>query len=98
MARRKPKKLPHVPPDDELRRVIAASTTERDRLVLLLMYLAGLRVADVFRLEIPHLDFKKRLLFVRQGKGGKDAYLPIPKHLYGPLRGWVAARTEGPVF
>jgi integrase/recombinase XerD len=98
MAKRKPKKLPHIPPDAELRRIIAASSTQRDRLVLLLMYMAGLRVADVCRLELPDLDFATRMLFIREGKGGKDAYLPIPRHLFNDLRAWCASRHSGPVF
>lgn len=96
--KRRPKKLPHIPPADELERIIKATTRQRDRLLLLLMHLMALRVSEVVKLEVRHVDFKKQLLFLDQAKGGKDAYLPIPKHLISPLRGWIGSRREGPVF
>jgi integrase len=98
MAKRRPKRLPQIPPDDELRRVIGATSHERDRLILLLMHMMALRVSEVVKLDVPHVDFKRTTLFLSQAKGGKDAYLPIPKHLVNPLRGWIGARRDGPVF
>lgn len=95
---RKPKRLPQIPPDEELRRVVEAADRERDRLILLCMYLVGLRVSEVCGLEASDLDFRRRTLFVRQGKGAKDAVLPIPRHLHGPLRGWLRGRKIGPLF
>lgn len=98
MAKRRAKKLAQIPPLDELERIITATSKQRDRLMLLLMHMMALRVSEVVKLEVRHVDFKGKLLFLSQAKGGKDAYLPIPKHLLGPLRGWIGARKEGPVF
>ena len=96
--KRRAKKLPYIPHDDDVRRIIEQATTQRDRLILLSMYMVGLRVSEVVKLEVQHLDFKRQQLFLYQAKGGKDAYLPIPRHLAGPLRGFVAGRADGPVF
>jgi integrase len=93
-----PRKLPYIPPDDELRRIIEAAETERDRLILLLMYLAALRVSEVVKLEAADLDFASGFMMLRQAKGAKDGRLPIPKHLAGPLRGWLGSRKDGPLF
>lgn len=98
MAKRKPKKLPAILHLDTADRLLRATGTERDRLLLMLARYMGLRVSELTKLQIPHLDFRRKLLMVREGKGGKDRCLPIPSFLVGPLRGWVAGRRAGPVF
>jgi len=92
-----PKHLPNVPKDDELERVISAATRQRDRLILLTMLYAGLRVSEVCGLLIEKLDFRRKTMLVR-GKGDKDRVLPIPRALCGPLRGWIGPRVDGLVF
>jgi integrase len=51
----------------------------------------GLRVSEVCALQVPHLDLRKAMLAVREGKGAKDRMVPIPRFLVGPLRGWIGA-------
>lgn len=57
---------------------------KRDRAIFELMYSSGLRVSDIMRLEIDHLNIDGRILVVR-GKGNKDRYVPFSetarKHL-----------------
>lgn len=93
-----PRRLPNFLPDDEPEKLLAATTRQRDRLMLLLMLYCGLRVSEMRKLQIPHLDFKRRSLWVRHGKGDKDRVVPLPRKLVGPLRAWVGARTAGYVF
>ncbi|MDE2097145.1 MAG: phage integrase family protein [Patescibacteria group bacterium] len=98
MPARKPKKLPVVPPWQEVEKLLRATSRERDRLVLMLGAYMGLRVSEICGLDVPDVDFRQALLFLHEAKGGKDAVLPIPRFLVGPLRGWVGARTSGPLF
>jgi len=44
-----------------------------------LMYGAGLRKMEVHRLRIKDIDFHRHQITVRQGKGNKDRYVPLPK-------------------
>lgn len=92
------RKLPNLLQADEPEKLLRATTRERDRLALFLMYLMGLRVSEVCKLEVPHLDFRKAMLAVRSGKGDKDRFIPIPTFLVGPLRGFVGKRRAGYVF
>ena len=96
MARRK--KLPFFLADDAPEQLLGATGTQRDRLLLLTMLCLGLRVSELCHVAVPDLDFRRRVLWVREGKGSKDRCLPIPKHLVGPLRGWIGGRRSGPVF
>lgn len=94
MARR----LPVFLRDDELDRLARATDTERDRVLVLTGLYCGLRVSELTGLEVPDLDFRRRLLRVNRGKGDKDRVVPIPRFLVGPLRGWCGARRQGFVF
>lgn len=98
MAARKAKKLPTIPDFRDLDRLLRATTRERDRLMLMLARFMGLRVSEICKLQIAHLDFGRNFLNVREGKGKKDRCLPIPEFLVGPLRGWVGPRRTGPFF
>src|SRR5438132_6762020 len=88
MARRLPKFLR--PAEGEA--LLAAAATERDRVLQLLGRYCGLRVSELVGLRVEDLDLDGGLLFVNQGKGGKDRYVPIPARIEGDLRAWVGAR------
>jgi integrase/recombinase XerD len=97
-AKKRQRKLPTFLPDGVAETLLKATATQRDRLAGMLMLFAGLRVSEVCKLQADHLDLKKRVLWVRNGKGGKDRPIPIPQFLARAVRGWLAGRTAGPVF
>lgn len=101
MAAKRRRKLPTFLSDREVDALLRATTTQRDRLILFLMRFIGLRVSEVSKLRIEHIDFGAAggpTLFVREGKGMKDRALPIPRAVASPLRGWIGPRADGPVF
>ena len=49
----------------------------RDRALLETLYSTGLRRGEVAKLALYDLDATRRLLFVREGKGGRDRVVPI---------------------
>lgn len=93
-----PRKLPTFLADDEPEAILRAADTERDRILLMCGLYLGLRVSEICKLRVEHLDFRRRLAFIREAKGGKDRVLPIPARFVGPLRGWCGKRREGYVF
>lgn len=50
---------------------------QRDRAILSLLYGCGLRKSEAIGLDIGDIDFTKRVVLVRKGKGGKSRYVPI---------------------
>lgn len=96
--KRKAKKLPNIPPWEEVDRLLRATTRQRDRLILMLGAFCALRVSELTKLQVAHLDFSRNMLIVREGKGMKDRAVPIPDFMRGPLRGWIGLRKSGPVF
>lgn len=92
------KKLPTFWADDVPEALMRAATRQRDRLLMMTMLYAGLRVAELCALRVEDLDFKRGLIWTRQGKGSRDRVAPLAKKLLGPLRGWCGSRIDGYVF
>ncbi len=86
---RRPDRLPVVLSRDEVRRVLLELDGER-RLVALLLYGAGLRLVEALQLRTKDLDFARRQIVVRRGKGAKDRVTVLPKAAEQLLRRHLA--------
>lgn len=49
----------------------------RDRAIFEVLYSTGIRRAEVCALRIDHIHVDRQVLFINQGKGQKDRYVPI---------------------
>ncbi len=74
---RRPKKLPVVLSIDETHSIMA-HLTGTSLLVAQLMYGAGLRIKETVRLRVKDVDFGRKEITVRHGKGGKDRMTLLP--------------------
>ncbi|MBX0331742.1 tyrosine-type recombinase/integrase [Pontibacter sp. HSC-14F20] len=73
--------LPVVLSKPEVKRLLSAPKLLKHRVLIATLYGCGLRCAEVRNLRLSDLDFDRRMLHVRQGKGGKDRYVPLSQHL-----------------
>ncbi len=87
------KTLPVVLSKPEVRRLLIAPKLLKHRVLLALLYGCGLRCFEVRNLRLCDLDFDRRMLHVRQGKGQKDRYLPLSHHLVRGLEKYIAAES-----
>lgn len=71
------RRLPVVLTTEEVRAVLH-ELTGVERLVAGLLYGSGLRLMEALRLRVKDLDFGRRELTVRDGKGGKDRRTVLP--------------------
>lgn len=71
------KKLPVVLSEEEVRSLIKACDLLKHKLLLSLCYGCGLRCAEVRKLKVAHVDTKRGMIHVSQGKGKKDRMLPM---------------------
>ena len=71
---------------------------ERNQLLARLMLTTGMRVGEVCKLQVEHIDFEERMIFIRKGKGGKDRIVFLEPETASRLRKFVRERTYGPVF
>jgi integron integrase len=51
-----------------------------------LLYGTGMRLLEGIRLRVKDLDFVRQVIVVRDGKGGKDRVVMLPRALEAPLR------------
>jgi integrase/recombinase XerD len=73
----RPKKLPVVLSYGEIKKLLKTPKLLKHRLVLALLYGCGLRCFELRNLQLKDLDFDRKMLHVRQGKGRKDRYVPL---------------------
>ena len=81
---RTPERLPVVLSRDEVVAVLK-QLTGAERLVVMLLYGAGLRLEEGLELRVKDLDFDRDQISVRQGKGRKDRVTMLPSLARGPL-------------
>jgi integrase/recombinase XerD len=85
-----PEVLPMVLSRQEVQQVLAAVREPRFRTCLRLMYHCGLRVGETVRIEVQDIHGRENppRLHIRNGKGGKDRYVPLSRPIVGELRQW----------
>jgi len=82
---KKSKRLPVVLDQDEARNLIAQLGGVH-WLVAVLLYGSGLRLMEALRLRVQDVDFKRREILVREGKGFKDRVTMLPELVAKPLQ------------
>lgn len=93
------KRVPVVLTVDEVRRILG-QMTGITRLMVELMYGAGLRVLECVSLRVKDIDFGSRSISVRNSKGSKDRTTVLPQRLSTELQAHllrVAARHAGDI-
>src|SRR2546422_540786 len=64
-------------------------------LVAALLYGSGLRLLEALQLRVRDLDFERREIIVRSGKGDRDRRTMLPEVLMGALWRQLEARRVG---
>ncbi|MBU1169570.1 MAG: site-specific integrase [Proteobacteria bacterium] len=85
-AQRTPKHLPEVLSFEEVMVLINGTKCFRDRLLLMTAYSSGLRLEELVSLKLEHIDSKRMVIRVVQGKGNKDRYTTLSENLLKELR------------
>ena len=86
-----PRNLPIVLSQDEVARLLNATTSLKHRAALSVAYGAGLRVAEVAALKVSDIDSERMLLRVERGKGGRYRNAMLSNDLLILLRAWWKA-------
>ncbi|MCU0759877.1 MAG: integron integrase [Steroidobacteraceae bacterium] len=81
---RRPRRMPVVLTRDEVLRVYA-QMAGAGQLILGVLY-GGLRLSEALDLRVKDVDFERRQILVRGGKGDRDRVTLLPDRMVGPLR------------
>lgn len=96
------RRLPVVLDAVEVRNIFALMQGEH-RLPAQLRYGTGMRITEALQLQVKDVDFGRNTIIVREGKGGKDRAVMLPKTLAPGLQEqlararvlWSADQQEG---
>ena len=88
---RKETKLPAVLNREELRQLFKAPTLLKHRIVLTLIYSAGLRSQEAINLKLSDIDFERKTIHIRQSKYKKDRIVPLSKYMAKGLKKYLSA-------
>ncbi|MCA9478710.1 MAG: tyrosine-type recombinase/integrase [Nanoarchaeota archaeon] len=92
-----PRKLPVIANRDELQSIFD-QVNHKSRLLLQLIYAAGLRVSEVVSLKATDFEFNENHGWVRDGKGGKDRMFIYPESLGKELQRYLRKRSVESIY
>lgn len=76
---RKEKKLPVVLSKEEIKKMIEMTDNLKHKLMIQILYSSGLRVSELVNLKINDIDFNRKTVIIKGGKGNKDRITIISK-------------------
>jgi integrase/recombinase XerD len=83
--------LPTILNQGELRMLFKAPKTLKHRVLLALVYSAGLRSQEAANLKIGDVDFERMTIHIRKSKYNKDRIVPLSGHIAKGLKKYMAA-------
>jgi integron integrase len=89
VAASSPRRLPVVLTVPEVRSILQQMNGSVG-LVCALLYGTGMRLIEGLRLRVKDVEFSRREVLVRDGKGGKDRVTVLPENLIAPLQEQIA--------
>ncbi|MCU7842189.1 MAG: site-specific integrase [Candidatus Thiodiazotropha sp. (ex Troendleina suluensis)] len=88
-------RIPELLRRTEIQRIIQACANLKHQTLLLTCYGCGLRVSELVKLKLRHIDSERGLLRIEQGKGAKDRHVILLPALLTRLRSyWRTQRSD----
>jgi len=95
----KEERLPEIPTQETIHRVLAHVTTFHNFVFFSTVYSCGLRLQEALNLEVSDIESGRMMVYVHRGKGAKDRYVPLPQETLNLLRQyWKTHRNATLVF
>ncbi|WP_240543634.1 tyrosine-type recombinase/integrase [Spirosoma foliorum] len=86
-------KLPTVYSVAEVKAIFSATTSQKYRTLFMLVYATGIRLSEVAQLRLTDIDWMRRLISIRGGKGKKDRVVMLTAKLEKTLREYLNHHT-----
>jgi site-specific recombinase XerD len=86
---KKNKSLPVVLNHDECKRLFHAPDLLKHKIILALIYSAGLRSRELSNLRVCDVDTKRMMIHIRQSKYNKDRYVPLSSKIADGLKKYM---------
>jgi integrase len=82
---KRPRRLPVVLTPSEVRQLLLHMDGTTG-LIAQLLYGTGMRLMEALRLRVKDVEFERREIVIREGKGNKDRMTVLPENLIAPLK------------
>ncbi len=93
------RKLPVVLSTEEVRRMLSFVKVQRHYAFLSTTYSCGLRLQEALNLHVGDISSDRMVIHVRNGKGARDRYVPLPKATLKILRRyWCTHHNDSLIF
>lgn len=83
--------LPEIMTKSEVQILFEHCSHKRHKALFSLIYSSGLRISEALALRMEDIDFKRRIIRVRAGKGGRDRLTVIGEKAVDALRSYITA-------
>ncbi len=80
---------------DEIKKIIVCSPSLRDRTIIKILARTGMRRGELRDLEVRDVDFDKRRIYIRSGKGDKSRTVPVDSDTLQDIKFYIGDRREG---
>lgn len=88
------KRLPSVLTVAETQAMLRKLPDDTNGMIIRLLYGTGMRIKECLRLRIKDMDFARRQITIREGKGGKDRVTMLPDALVPALEAHIIERRR----
>ncbi len=86
---KKEKRLPKILSEKEVLKMIQVTDNLKHKLIICILYSAGLRKGELLNLRKEDIFFDKNIIFVRGGKGKKDRTTILSENLKKLLKVYI---------
>ena len=80
------KTIPEILTIEEIRKLLGNTSNIKHKLIIKILYGAGLRVSEIVNLKKEDLNFEESLIHIKLAKGKKDRFVKIPKSILSELQ------------
>ncbi len=80
---------------EEIRKMIICASSLRDRIIIKILARTGIRRGELRDLEIRDINFEKKQIYIRSGKGDKSRTAPIDPDTLQDIKFYIGERTSG---
>ena len=92
-------RLPDIVTIEEAKRIFAATRVVSYRVFFFTLYSLGLRLGEGLRLQVGDIDAARRRVHIRDAKGNRDRFVPLPQATHQALqRFWHVHRNPVLLF
>jgi len=86
---KKEKHLPSVLSKEDVKLILNSLDNPKHKIILKTIYGLGLRVSELRNLKQEHIGFNRNMVLIKNSKGAKDRYVPLPDSLTNELESYI---------